>query len=211
MVAHQQRRRPCAGSRGPTRPVRGEAERAYVVAAFEMVDCVVRVRAGHAARARSSVCGRTSWSRAATTREDTIVGATQVRGWGGDVRHSAHPRSVDDQHHPRSFVATTELTPPASAARSDALRPITLERGAAPNAEGSCLVSFGSTRVLCTASVEDGVPGWRRGKRRGVDHRGVCDASARDVHAYVARARSDRRSDAGDPATDRSKHARDAR
>jgi ribonuclease PH len=47
------------------------------------------------------------------------------------------------------------------------LRPITLERGVAPYAEGSCLVSFGSTRVLCTASVEDGVPGWRKGKGEG--------------------------------------------
>ena len=37
----------------------------------------------------------------------------------------------------------------------------------APYAEGSCLVSFGSTRVLCTASVEDGVPGWRRGRGEG--------------------------------------------
>jgi ribonuclease PH len=47
------------------------------------------------------------------------------------------------------------------------LRPVTLARGAAPYAEGSCLVSFGSTRVLCTASVEDGVPGWRRGRGEG--------------------------------------------
>jgi ribonuclease PH len=48
-----------------------------------------------------------------------------------------------------------------------ALRPILLERGVAPYAEGSCLISFGSTRVLCTASVEDGVPGWRRGSGEG--------------------------------------------
>jgi ribonuclease PH len=47
------------------------------------------------------------------------------------------------------------------------LRPITLERGVAPYAEGSCLVSFGSTRVLCTASVEDGVPGWKKGRGEG--------------------------------------------
>jgi ribonuclease PH len=47
------------------------------------------------------------------------------------------------------------------------LRPITLERGVAPYAEGSCLISFGTTRVLCTASVEDGVPGWKRGKGEG--------------------------------------------
>ncbi|MFL5560967.1 MAG: ribonuclease PH [Gemmatimonadaceae bacterium] len=47
------------------------------------------------------------------------------------------------------------------------LRPIILERHAAPYAEGSCMVSFGSTRVLCTASIEDGVPGWRRGRGEG--------------------------------------------
>ena len=49
----------------------------------------------------------------------------------------------------------------------DALRPVSLERGAAPNAEGSCLIAFGSTRVLCAVSVEDGVPGWRRGRGEG--------------------------------------------
>lgn len=48
-----------------------------------------------------------------------------------------------------------------------ALRPVTLERGAAAFAEGSCLVSFGSTKVLCTASVEEGVPGWKKGKGEG--------------------------------------------
>ena len=47
------------------------------------------------------------------------------------------------------------------------MRPVSLERRVAPYAEGSCLVSFGSTRVLCTASVEDGVPGWKRGKGEG--------------------------------------------
>jgi ribonuclease PH len=47
------------------------------------------------------------------------------------------------------------------------LRTVTFERGVAPYAEGSCLVSFGATRVLCTASVEEGVPGWRRGKGEG--------------------------------------------
>jgi ribonuclease PH len=47
------------------------------------------------------------------------------------------------------------------------LRQVTFERGVAPYAEGSCLISFGTTRVLCTASVEDGVPGWRRGRGEG--------------------------------------------
>jgi ribonuclease PH len=49
----------------------------------------------------------------------------------------------------------------------DELRPITIERGAAPYAEGSCLVSFGDTRVLCAASVQEGVPGWQRGSGEG--------------------------------------------
>lgn len=57
---------------------------------------------------------------------------------------------------------------PPRIGRSNAeLRPITLERHVAPYAEGSCLVTFGSTRVLCTASVEEGVPSWRRGRGEG--------------------------------------------
>ncbi|MEO8194237.1 MAG: ribonuclease PH [Gemmatimonadales bacterium] len=44
---------------------------------------------------------------------------------------------------------------------------MTLERRVAPFAEGSCLTSFGATRVLCTASVEAGVPAWRRGSGQG--------------------------------------------
>jgi ribonuclease PH len=47
------------------------------------------------------------------------------------------------------------------------LRPINFERGVAPYAEGSCLITFGTTRVLCTASVEEGVPGWKRGSGEG--------------------------------------------
>jgi ribonuclease PH len=50
---------------------------------------------------------------------------------------------------------------------SSELRPITFERGVAPYAEGSCLIIFGATRVLCTASVEEGVPGWKRGSGEG--------------------------------------------
>ena len=47
------------------------------------------------------------------------------------------------------------------------LRPVTLERGVAMYAEGSCLVAAGRTKVLCTASVEQGVPPWRRGSGAG--------------------------------------------
>src|SRR5690348_1098837 len=47
------------------------------------------------------------------------------------------------------------------------LRPVTIERGWSKHAEGSVLVSFGDTRVLCTASVTEGVPRWRRGSGEG--------------------------------------------
>ncbi len=51
--------------------------------------------------------------------------------------------------------------------RADELRPLVLERGTNPYAEGSCLVRMGGTLVLCTASVEAGVPGWRKGSGLG--------------------------------------------
>lgn len=47
------------------------------------------------------------------------------------------------------------------------LRAVTLDRNVAPYAEGSCTVRFGRTEVLCTASVESDVPGWRRGSGAG--------------------------------------------
>ncbi len=50
---------------------------------------------------------------------------------------------------------------------TDELRPITFERDFTEMAAGSCLVSFGSTRVLCTASIDDDVPRWMRGRGKG--------------------------------------------
>ena len=50
---------------------------------------------------------------------------------------------------------------------TDALRDITLESGINRYAEGSCLVAFGHTRVLVTASLEEGVPPFLRGRGRG--------------------------------------------
>ncbi len=49
----------------------------------------------------------------------------------------------------------------------DQMRSITMEPGFTMHAEGSCLVSFGDTRVLCTASVEERVPPFLRGKGEG--------------------------------------------
>jgi len=54
-----------------------------------------------------------------------------------------------------------------SGRRSDELRPIVLTPGVSRYAEGSCLVEFGVTRVLCTASVEESVPPFLRKTGRG--------------------------------------------
>lgn len=50
---------------------------------------------------------------------------------------------------------------------ADEMRAITIETGFTKHAEGSCLISFGETKVLCTASVEERIPPWLRGKGEG--------------------------------------------
>ena len=50
---------------------------------------------------------------------------------------------------------------------ADEMREVSLERNVARYAEGSCLVKFGETQVLCTASLEDKPPQWLRGQGRG--------------------------------------------
>jgi ribonuclease PH len=50
---------------------------------------------------------------------------------------------------------------------TEQLRPITIERGWSDQAEGSALISFGKTKVLCTASFTNGVPRWKQGKGQG--------------------------------------------
>jgi ribonuclease PH len=55
----------------------------------------------------------------------------------------------------------------SSGRQADALRTVTLQRGYTRHAEGSVLVSFGDTKVLCTASVEEKVPPFKRGSGQG--------------------------------------------
>ncbi|WP_284617310.1 ribonuclease PH [Aquabacterium humicola] len=55
----------------------------------------------------------------------------------------------------------------ASGRAADALRPVVIQRGFTRHAEGSVLVCFGETRVLCTASVEEKVPPHKRGSGEG--------------------------------------------
>ena len=58
-------------------------------------------------------------------------------------------------------------TPRHSGRTPDQLRTVTLETSVNRYAEGSCLVTFGNTKVLVTATVEESVPGWMRGKGSG--------------------------------------------
>src|SRR5690606_6804197 len=69
-----------------------------------------------------------------------------------------------DKHAPSRFqgipMRPSERTP-------EQLRTVTLETGVNRYAEGSCLVSFGHTKVLVTASIEEKVPGWMRNTGQG--------------------------------------------
>lgn len=51
--------------------------------------------------------------------------------------------------------------------KPDEIRPVTLERGVSLHAEGSCLIKFGNTHVLCAASLEERVPPWMKGRGSG--------------------------------------------
>lgn len=55
---------------------------------------------------------------------------------------------------------------PASRAAAE-MRKVTLTREVMKNAHGSCLAEFGDTRVLCSATIEEGVPAWRKASRKG--------------------------------------------
>lgn len=86
-----------------------------------------------------------------------------------------------DQHNTPAASAPDADTPAASAPAASApnaparsygraanqMRPVKLTRDVMMNADGSCLAEFGNTRVMCTATVEEGVPAWRKGSRAG--------------------------------------------
>lgn len=61
-----------------------------------------------------------------------------------------------------------QITPVRSCGRAaNEMRRVSLERGIMKNALGSCMVEFGDTRVLCAATIEEGLPAWRRASRAG--------------------------------------------
>jgi len=66
------------------------------------------------------------------------------------------------------LISTVDVvTTRADGRADDELRPITITRGFTSNPAGSVLIEFGQTRVMCTASVTEGVPPWRRGSGLG--------------------------------------------
>ncbi|TXS40632.1 ribonuclease PH [Streptomyces sp. uw30] len=64
-------------------------------------------------------------------------------------------------------MAATSSTPRIDGRTPEQLRTVTIERAWSKHAEGSVLVSFGDTKVLCTASFTEGVPRWRKGSGEG--------------------------------------------
>src|SRR4030095_3334387 len=63
--------------------------------------------------------------------------------------------------------SSAETNPRPSGRRPDELRPVRLTRAYTRHAEGSVLVEFGDTKVICTASIEEKVPGFLKGKGQG--------------------------------------------
>jgi ribonuclease PH len=76
--------------------------------------------------------------------------------------------AVRQGYKPRTDIkAAVFLIMRPSRREPDEMRAISFERGVSKHAEGSCLVKFGDTHVLCTASLEEKVPGWMRNSGRG--------------------------------------------
>ena len=65
----------------------------------------------------------------------------------------------------------------------DELRPVVITRGFTDHPAGSVLIEFGQTKVMCTASVTEGVPRWRKGSGLGLADRGVRDAAVGHPHS----------------------------
>ena len=123
------------------------------------------------------------------------------------TRHPGGRRvgSVQRQHQRRGAALACGMSVRPSGRAPDELRALSFVRGYTAHAEGSVLVGFGATRVLCTASVEEGVPSFLRGSATGLGDRRIRHAAARDAYALGARgrARQANRPHAGDPASDR--------
>jgi ribonuclease PH len=80
----------------------------------------------------------------------------------------AAARSPSYKHRERIFASFSKGFPMRPSRRApDQLRPVSLERGVVKYAEGSCMVKFGDTHVLVTATLEERLPPWLKGQGRG--------------------------------------------
>src|SRR5690606_26722429 len=79
-------------------------------------------------------------------------------------RSKNHPRSSNKPTRKNSTM-TFEQRPSGRAV--DQLRPVSITRNYTRHAEGSVLIEFGDTNVICTASIEEKVPGFLKGKGQG--------------------------------------------
>ena len=95
----------------------------------------------------------------------------------------------------------------------DEMRAVTLERNFSKHAEGSCLVKMGDTHVLCTASLEERVPPWLRGKGQGwvTAEYGMLPRATGSRMRRESRQRQAVRPHAGNPAPHRAFAARRGR
>src|SRR5699024_641500 len=94
--------------------------------------------------------------------------ALRVGTWPTSSKITAPTAEILASVHRRVLYCRTIMTVERADGRSTTeLRPVRFNRGWSDHAEGSVLVEFGGTRVLCTASFTQGVPRWRKGSGRG--------------------------------------------
>ena len=100
-----------------------------------------------------------------------------------------------------------------SGRNTDQMRDVTFERAFSKHAEGSCLVKFGDTHVLCTASLEERVPPWLRNAGRGwvTAEYGMLPRATGERMRREASAGKQKRSHPGNPKADRPVAARHRR
>ena len=87
---------------------------------------------------------------------------------------------------------------------------MTITPGFLPTAEGSALIEIGHTKVICSASLDDAVPGWLRGGGRGwiTAEYGMLPRATTHPHGPRSQPRAARRAHPGDPAPHRARPAR---
>jgi len=96
------------------------------------------------------------------------LGEWQRRAWRVNARTVAHNRRVRPYNGAQSIANKQEVPMKRPSGRAaDQLRPIRITRHYTKHAEGSVLVEFGDTKVICTASIENGVPRFLKGQGQG--------------------------------------------